>query len=258
MEYRNTSFAIYSISKLGTNYYVTLTPALTSINSVSFLYSNKHENPYSLGSTFKLYQNDKKEEDDSNIDSSKEIESFFNKGHTKPPMFYGVVSDIIEEINKTAKLILGHTLPQNLNIEFCDKNFFGKKYQQFSNKVWTENIRGFSVNGHTKYIYVLYDNLLSMMLTLGHEIGHILTPARQNSITEEAKAYAFEMIWLSKIKEENILSLSSSIDLSKLGTPQANGIHDVAFKWVNSFIMDNKTPKEIYDDIVSGELVIVE
>jgi hypothetical protein len=262
MQYVNNSYAVYSISKLGSSYYVR-----PQVNSGSFasvlelcgLYLKNNVGLYSPGGQFKIYNGteDKNADIDfDNYDSSKEIGDFFQKINSKPSVFAGIANDIISQIQFVFYEVTKQEFPYDLKIEFCDSFTMQEKYKSSAKEIWDSKIKGFCINSKDKSVYILYDTLVNMMLTLGHEIGHILTPARHNKITEEAKAYAFEIIWISKIKELNIFSLSDQIDLSNLGTPAANGIHDAAFMWVNSFMMEGKTAKEIYEDIIKGELMI--
>jgi hypothetical protein len=255
MDYLNKSVAIYG-SHPGSSYYVR--PQMVSdLPFIDLSYNNNFAFSYIRNEPKKLYEENKKIFEQEN-DVQKEIETLFLSRNATPCVFLGASSDVILQINQILKLLTGSGLPYNIRIEFCNAEKMSEAYKKWSKQVWTPIVRGFCVPGHNKLIYVLHDSLLNMMLTLGHEIGHILTAPRQNRITEEAKAYSFEIMWLSRMKDNNILELGHIIDLSRLGTPAANGIHDVAFRWVNSFLMDGKTAFEIYKDITDGEIVIVE
>ncbi|MFA6089286.1 MAG: hypothetical protein WC755_05455 [Candidatus Woesearchaeota archaeon] len=178
--------------------------------------------------------------------------------NAKSIIFLGDTVEIINEINTTLKIVTGNNLPYNLHIEICNEQDMAKRYGLYAKKIWNEPIRGFCVPSEIKFIFVLRDSLDKMMLTIGHELGHVLTTTLSSKISEEAKAYAFEIMWLFAIKENNIMNLSSLIDLSKLGTPAANGVHDVAFRWVNSFLIEKKNIEEVYSDLLTGDLVICE
>ena len=49
------------------------------------------------------------------------------------------------------------------------------------------------------------------MLTIGHELGHVLTKTLSRHHDEEAKAYAFSLVWIDAIKKNNIANLSGAI-----------------------------------------------
>ena len=90
-----------------------------------------------------------------------------------------------------------------------------------------------------------------VLLTIGHEIGHILTPTLNNPHSEEAKAFAFTRAWLNAIKENDIANLGSSI---LEGLPANNGLHDVSFKFVKEALSEGKEALAIYLALVNGML----
>ena len=85
-----------------------------------------------------------------------------------------------------------------------------------------------------------------VMVTLGHELGHVMARRLNNSRDEEAKAFAFCIAWLRAIKKHNIANLSTCI---KLGRPAENGLHNKALDFVLNLINKGIEPLEIFDDL---------
>lgn len=176
-----------------------------------------------------------------------------------PTQFTGMIDELISDVQQLVKSIISSPLPYDLSITLCRGEEFKKHYEARAEKNrWHQGIRGFSLHGAPKEIFVLRDTLEQTLLTLGHEIGHILTPPAVNALTEEAKAYAFEILFLEAMQRRNTKGIKDRIDLSALGTPAANGVHNVALQWVNSFLMDGRSAKDIYDGIIHGDIIICE
>jgi hypothetical protein len=89
---------------------------------------------------------------------------------------------------------------------------------------------GFCINRYpqTSYIFVREDNLDRLFLTIGHEIGHALSPILSDPRDEEAKAFAFSLAWMKTVVEHNIADLSHNITPN----PARNDLHDVAYSFV--------------------------
>lgn len=249
MMYSNKSYIVYGNST-GNNYFVKPT-SLPQYKPQFSVYTSNQTNMYEETKTH--YQSDKEDYEINFEDTS----SFFLKD-TNQPKFVGTISHLMDDIRHTLRMATNQELPFNLDIKICNEEELSKEYNQRTNNIWNQTIKGFATHGENKEIFVLADSLDKMMLTLGHEIGHILSPRLINTTTEEAKAFSFEIVWLQTIKIHNILNLAENIDLEKIGTPVANGVHDVAFRWINSFMMDGRSPKEIYNDIINGEIIICE
>ncbi|MEK7835220.1 MAG: hypothetical protein AAB298_03600, partial [Pseudomonadota bacterium] len=78
--------------------------------------------------------------------------------------------------------------------------------------------------------FAVAGNLDEVMLVIGHELGHVLSPTLSNGRAEEAKAFAFEMAWANAIFTNDIAGLQSSINEAALSMkPAQNGLHDLAF-----------------------------
>jgi len=160
--------------------------------------------------------------------------------------FIGATEEIINYVTEAFSTIFNRSLPENINISVLDHHEF-KKLAPHPSTV------GLSVNrgqfGLPSDIFVLNDSLGRVLLTLGHELGHVLTPTLRNHHDEEAKAYAFSILWMEKIRENNIAGLSNSI-ITEL--PALNGLHDVAFGFVRKLLKAGKNALEVYTDLIKG------
>ena len=87
------------------------------------------------------------------------------------------------------------------------------------------------------------------MLTIGHEIGHVLTKTLDDKHEEEAKAYAFSLAWMKSIQENDIAGLGDSFVQER---PAENGLHDVAFAFVEKTIRWGKSAWDVYQELISG------
>ena len=63
---------------------------------------------------------------------------------------------------------------------------------------------------------------------------------------EEAKAFAFSIAWMRKIKELNIGNLATAIKLSR---PAENGLHNVALDFVMNKIEKGSNPLTLFADL---------
>ena len=120
----------------------------------------------------------------------------------------------------------------------------------FGSKKFTLNpgVRGLSINrkaeGLISDIFVLEDELDRVMLTIGHEIGHVLTTSLRDKRDEEAKAFAFELAWLQTIHKFNILGLKECMNINMLN-PAVNGLHNTALGLVKKEL-NALTPLQVF------------
>ena len=144
------------------------------------------------------------------------------------------------------------SFPDDIRIRILDKEEFKKANAAFGGK-WNEGIQGFAVNkkeqGIASEIFVRKGELDKVMLTLGHEIGHIMTRPLAKQQNEEAKAFAFSIAWMRKIKEFNIANLQTSISLD---APAQNGLHDVALDFVLKRIQEGQDPLFLHQELSNG------
>ncbi|MBI2661906.1 hypothetical protein HYX11_00410 [Candidatus Woesearchaeota archaeon] len=162
--------------------------------------------------------------------------------------FVNAAEEIQEYVEQTFQKIFQQPLPKNIKISILNK-------QKFQKLTPSPNTVGLSINrsqqGLLSEIFILNDTLPRVLLTIGHELGHILTPALSNPHDEEAKAYAFSLAWMEIIKEHNIANLSHCIITE---TPADNGLHNISFNFVSKIIKTGKTAWETYQEIIKNIL----
>lgn len=163
-----------------------------------------------------------------------------------------------ETFEKTA----GKELPQNIIIKILDRDDM-KAAHEATGALWSDNIQGFSINssarnGQTPYkqIFVKKAELDRVMVVLGHEIGHVLTPTVENACDEEAKAFAFETAWVETIIKHNMGNLKENLTLDM--KPANNGLHDVAAAFVKNLVRKGKEAMDLYGEIARRILSIAD
>tara|TARA_Y100000310_G_C20673723_1_gene811685 strand:+ start:1115 stop:2032 length:918 start_codon:yes stop_codon:yes gene_type:complete len=158
--------------------------------------------------------------------------------------FIGQAEEIKDEIEETFRLISGLEFPDDIRIQICDR----KEVKKFSGN---PSVVGLSINrkeaGLISDIFILNDELDKVMLTIGHELGHVLSRSLIDKRDEEAKAFAYSFAWMKAIKENNIAGLGRNIVFDN---PAQNGIHDLAFGFVWQKIREGKNALELYWQIV--------
>lgn len=130
-----------------------------------------------------------------------------------------------------------------------------KEVHEAHNGAWSEGVQGFAINRNGKGINEIFakrNHLDSLMLTIGHEIGHVMSFTLQDERDEEAKAFAFSMAWMKAIKENNIAGIADSINPK----PAVNGVHDKAFEFVLGIAEEGSTAMEIFERLTRGELSV--
>lgn len=152
------------------------------------------------------------------------------------------------------KSVIGKEAPKDIAIRICSSEEL-KKFHKLHGGKWSPGIRGFSLNRRgfgTSEVFVQEDELASLMLTLGHEIGHVITLPMNNPVDEEAKAFAFSMAWMKKVKDENIGGLFEAIN----PMPAKNGLHNKAFDFVVEMIRMGRDALDVYLELINGEISI--
>ena len=156
-----------------------------------------------------------------------------------------------DEIKKIAEevfeMMMKEKMPSSISINILPFDEFKALHSRFG--AWSNGILGFSINSNNKKIFVRENHLDSLMIVIGHEIGHVLTETLANKHDEEAKAFAFSVEWANTIKEHNIanlgLSIKDEIDLN----PARNGLHDVAFEFVDFMVKKGRKAIELHRDL---------
>ena len=149
-------------------------------------------------------------------------------------------AELIEEPCRQAfRATTGKELPNNIIIHLCSGSELKQRHLENGGK-WSAGIQGFSINKGAKNasgIFVKKDTIDRVMVTLGHEIGHVISPALPDARDEEAKAFAFSIAWMNAIIDNNIAGLTNAI----APLPASNGIHDAGFEFVQCQIHEKKT-----------------
>lgn len=183
-----------------------------------------------------------------------ETVAFLNPDRPRSQIIY-CADDVMEMVKETFLRVTGTEFPKNgINITVLDRERFQKAHNQYG--VWSEGIMGFSINRYgkgTSEVIVREDHVDQMMLTIGHEIGHVMSNTLPNPKDEEAKAHAFSLAWMEAIREYNIGGLQAHITPN----PAQNGLHDVAFDFVKRLLHGGMSSKDIFDTLSKGLLSMI-
>ncbi len=182
-------------------------------------------------------------------------DDFLNPNRPKS-IFVGDAAEIKEFVEEAFTATTGREFPKDIIVHVVDEKQMKKAHSMFGTN-WSEEIQGFAINrkdrGLISEIFIKKGELDRIMLTIGHEIGHILTKKLNDMREEEAKAFAFSLAWMKAIKQNNIANLATSISLSR---PAVNGIHNVAL----DFVLDQRAKGiealDIFKELVGGRLKI--
>ncbi len=148
---------------------------------------------------------------------------------------------------QTFELMMNKKLPDDISISILPFEEFKALHSVFG--LWSNGILGFSINGENKRVFIRENHLDALMLVIGHEIGHVLTEILPNKHDEEAKAFAFSIEWAKTIKEHNIANLGLSIKDDFEFQPARNGLHDVAFGFVDFLVKNGRKAIELHSDL---------
>ncbi len=163
--------------------------------------------------------------------------------------FIGKADEIKHYIEEAFEKTTGKKFPKHITITVLKKEDL-KKLHEKNNGIWSEGIMGFAIHKNFPEIFVRENELDQLMLTIGHELGHVFTKRLINSYDEEAKAFAFEIAWLKVLIKENIGGLKHSFNLNM--KPAKNGLHDLAFNQVKKWLQSGKSAIKIYWELVKG------
>ncbi len=173
----------------------------------------------------------------------------FLKPSRRETPIINATEQIRELIEETFALMLSKKLPQNISINVCTKEELKQMHSRFGS--WSDGIQGFAINSKKlKQIFVKNSHLDELMLTIGHEIGHVYTSSLANSHDEEAKAFSFAVEWAKTIKNSNIGNLKDNIQDDLDFNPARNGLHDLAFFFVKKLMNNGLKPMEIHNNLV--------
>lgn len=181
----------------------------------------------------------------------------FLKQYRPQTQFIGSVEAIKEHIKEAFKATAGEELPEDILIQVLSRDELKVVHESIASH-WSDTIQGFALNGRERKIFIKENDLDKVMLVIGHELGHVMTPTLPDIRDEEAKAFAFEIAWMQAIVEHNIADLKENISLDSLDfLPAKNGIHDVAFTFVKTLINTGRHAMNIFKAIVAGEVSVL-
>jgi len=168
----------------------------------------------------------------------------------KEGSFVGHAEEIQEHIEEAFERMFECKFPADIKVSILDE----KKFRKIAPNPATV---GLSVNrkrqGLISEVFVLNSTLARVMLTLGHELGHVLTTTLPNQHDEEAKAYAFSLAWMKILKENNIADLGDAIVTER---PAENGLHNVAFAFVQKMLNAGKGAWDVYSKLIKGNISV--
>ncbi|MBW3020021.1 hypothetical protein KY334_01885 [Candidatus Woesearchaeota archaeon] len=160
--------------------------------------------------------------------------------------------EIMQYVKEAYYETTGNELPNNISINLCDEQELKRNHNIFNGGEWNPGIQGFCINrglGNSQ-VFVKKDELAKTLLVVGHELGHLQTFSL-NPVEEEAKAYAFSIEWMNKIKENNIANLGNVL-ISE--NPALNGLHNVAYDYVVKLIRQGKTAWDVFTGLIENTL----
>lgn len=167
----------------------------------------------------------------------------FVKQHC-PVRFIDSSDEVQELVEETFFKVTGKKL-SNISIKVCEEEEMKRLHHN-----WHPGILGFSLNlGIGNMVFAKKESVERLLITIGHEIGHVVSPMLSDEISEEAKAFAFELAWVKAIKEHDIGGLGNCL---KQGLPAENGIHDKAFGFVLQKVKQGEDPFGLHKNICEG------
>lgn len=178
------------------------------------------------------------------------IPNDFLRADRRRQRFVGVADEVQGFVEEAFEAMMGVEFPVDVNVRVCSSSEFRKMTSN-------PGVVGLSVNrkeaGLVSDIFVLEGELDQVLLTIGHEVGHVLSEPLLDRHDEEAKAFAFSFAWMEAIKLRNIADFGHNIILDR---PARNGLHDVAFRFVWKLIDNGKEALEVFGDLVRGRVSV--
>jgi len=163
--------------------------------------------------------------------------------------FIGHAAQVRTWIEEAFEKLVGEKFPKNLRVIIGSED----DIRAHHHGTWSRGILGFSLNRQgvgTSEIYIKENNLDILMLTIGHEIGHVMSPTLPSPHDEEAKAFAFELAWVNTLITHNIAGLAECFHPE----PAHNGLHDVAYRFVRHIIEQGTSAIDVFANLVFGRL----
>lgn len=163
------------------------------------------------------------------------------------------VKDIVIE---TFEKLTGKQFPDSIEVRVCEEEEMKKAHSANGGR-WSSGIMGFAINRwpNPSTIFVKKNHLDALMLTIGHELGHVVNPQLPNELDEEAKAFAFELAWTKTIIKEDIGGLAKNFNIDFV--PAENGLHDRAFAFVQDVVRKGKDALGVFWELSKGVLKVI-
>ena len=158
-----------------------------------------------------------------------------------------------DEIRSAARDLFVLATGKEFDSETCINIYTPEEFKklQIMLGIIGNDVQGFCINNN-KEVFVKRQEIGMTLIVIGHELGHIFTKGLNSKHCEEAKAFAFSIEWIKKIKQENVFGLKDSLTLDF--KPAINGLHNIAFDLVLSNIKEGKSAMQIYWELVYNVL----
>ncbi|MEK6910349.1 MAG: hypothetical protein AABW82_01095 [Nanoarchaeota archaeon] len=170
-------------------------------------------------------------------------------------MGYGFYEVLIDDDSDGKTISVG-----NVVLEVAKHKDFDIRWGQLDTKE-ERRVLGFLERAVEPYdsseAVVRENSFVDIMSVAGHELGHAFSERLVGDISEEAKAYAFEMAWSETIAKYNVGGLGDKVLEMMLRTPDAerSPIHYRAHQKVMD--LSKKMPAiQVYEDIKSRRIWI--
>lgn len=170
--------------------------------------------------------------------------------HNQPAIFLAD-QEVKEIVYEVFELMTGKQFPKDVNVRILEEEKLKQVHENNGGK-WTKGIQGFAINRKgfaNSEIFIKKDRLDAMMLTIGHELGHVMAFTLPEELDEEAKAFAFSLAWMETIQKHEIKNIKF-----RRPRPARNGLHDVAYSFVLSMIERGKRSLEIFKELSKLEI----
>lgn len=177
--------------------------------------------------------------------------AFLNPTRPRTP-FIAAAAEISEFIKEAFVKTTQKELAEDITITVATREMLQQIHRQFINPGVVGLSLNSSIGGNSegREVFVVAGNLDEVMLTVGHELGHVLAPTLTDAKAEEAKAFAFETAWAQTIFLHDIAGLRNSINQAALNMkPAQNGLHDVAFAFVKAATMGGREPLALHSQL---------
>lgn len=178
----------------------------------------------------------------------------FLKLYRPKTQFIAAAEEIEILVRETFEKTTGEQFPDNIVVRVLEQEDMKAVHAATAGN-WSNAIQGFSLNtSPVKQIFVKAGDLDKVIIVVGHEIGHVLTPLVENIHDEEAKAFAFECAWVETIIKYNIGNMKDNFTLDL--NPAQNGLHDVASAFVKTLVRKGKDALEMYKELAKRMLSV--